>query len=52
MKEIKDYQIKCRMTQTEKEQIFKYCELHGLSISEFIRMACNKIFDKEEGKNV
>ena len=48
MKENKDYQIKCRLTQTEKERIFEYCERHGISLSEFVRMACDRIFATED----
>lgn len=48
MKENKDYQIKCRLTQTEKERIFDYCERHDMTLSEFIRMACDRIFGIQE----
>ena len=52
MKENKDYQMKCRLTQTEKERIFEYCEKHGMSISEFVRMACDRIFSIQEEENL
>ena len=48
MKETKDYQMKCRLTQTEKEKIFAFCEKHNMSISEFVRFACEKVFSQEE----
>ena len=47
MKEIKDWQMKCRLTQTEKQKVLDYCEKHDMTISEFIRQACNKIFQEE-----
>lgn len=48
MKENKDYQIKCRLTQKEKERVFEYCERHDITLSEFIRMACDRIFAMED----
>lgn len=42
MKEIKDIQIKVRISATEKEIIDSYCEEHGLTISNFLRAAINK----------
>lgn len=48
MKETKDYQIKCRLTQKEKERVFEYCERHDITLSEFIRMACDRIFAMED----
>lgn len=48
MKEVKDCQVKVRITTREKEQILKYCEKHNMTVSEFIRFACFKIFQKED----
>ena len=48
MKEVKDCQVKVRITTREKEQILEYCEKHNMTVSEFIRFACFKIFQKEE----
>lgn len=48
MKEVKDYQMKCRLTQTEKERVLEYCEKHNMSISDFVRYACERIFYYEE----
>lgn len=45
-KEIKDCSIKVRITKSEKEQIDAYCDKHGLSISELIRLALEKEFRK------
>lgn len=48
MKETKDYQMKCRLTQAEKEKVFAFCEKHNMSVSEFVRFACEKVFSQEE----
>ena len=48
MKEIKDVQIKVRITPTEKEQIMKYCEKYSISVSNFLRMGIEKILSQEE----
>lgn len=45
--ENKDQQIKFRLTQTDKEKILTYCEKHDMTVSEFVRFACEKIFQKE-----
>lgn len=44
--EIKTWQLKCRFTPAEKEKILKYCEEHNMSISDFVRFAVSKIFEK------
>lgn len=46
MKEVKDIQIKVRITPTEKEKIMKYCETSDLTISQFLRMAINEVLNK------
>ena len=46
--EIKDWQMKCRLTQTEKERVLQYCEKHNMTISEFVRFACEKIFQEDK----
>lgn len=43
MKEIKDVQVKVRITPGEKAKILEYCELHSLTISQFLRMAINEV---------
>lgn len=45
-KENKTWQLKCRFTPAEKEKIFKYCEEHDMSISDFVRLAINRVFEK------
>ena len=46
MKEEKlDNSIKFRLSQANKERIIEYCKVHGMSISDFVRWACNKIFE-------
>lgn len=44
MTENKTWQMKCRLTPTEKDKIMAYCEEHNMTISEFVRFACEKIF--------
>ena len=39
MKENKDYQIKVRLTQTERAQVQEYAAAHSLTISELVRQA-------------
>lgn len=46
--ENKDWQMKCRLTQTEKEKVLAYCEKHHMSISEFVRLACERIIQEEK----
>lgn len=48
--EIRDWQMKCRLTQREKAQVLEYCEKHDMTISEFVRYACETIFQKEVKK--
>jgi hypothetical protein len=40
MKEIKDCQLKFRLTAEQKRRILEYCEKHDMNVSEFIRFAC------------
>lgn len=44
MKEAKTETIKFRLTEEQKEQIDSYCRKHNLTVSEFVRYACAKIF--------
>lgn len=39
MKDNKDCQIKVRITASQKEQIERYCEISGLNVSQFLRLA-------------
>lgn len=48
MKEIKQFQLKVRVTSSEKDKIQKYCEEHNLTISDFLRVAANKILKEEK----
>lgn len=43
MKENKDHQIKVRVTALQKEEIEQYCEINGMTISQFLRMAIEEI---------
>lgn len=45
MFENKDIQLKFRVTPTEKEKIMEYCELHDLTISEFLRLATAELLN-------
>lgn len=45
---VKDWQMKCRLTQKQKEQVLDYCKRYDISISEFVRMAVNRIFGMED----
>ncbi len=45
MKENKEFQIKCRVTASQKEQLQKYCETAELSISEALRLAINELIN-------
>lgn len=47
-KNTKDWQMKCRFTQEEKDQILDYCAQHNINISEFVRIAVSRILNKEE----
>lgn len=47
MKDIKESTIKFRLTAAQKEQIEEYCEKYGMTLSEFARMACERVFQKE-----
>lgn len=40
-------QMKFRLSAEMKEQIMEYCEKHNMSVSEFLRFACNEIFQQE-----
>ena len=48
MKQNKDSQIRIRLTTEQKEQIKEYCAKHNITISEFIRFTCEKIFNTEK----
>ena len=40
--------LEFRLTVEEKQKITDYCVKHNMSMSDFVRMACQMIFDKEE----
>lgn len=40
-------QVKFRLSAEMKQQIMDYCQKYDMSVSEFLRYACEKIFDKE-----
>ena len=51
MKEIKDIQIKVRITPTEKEKIMEYCEINNLTVSQFLRMAISEVLGGRNNGN-
>ena len=46
MKDNKDYQLKARFTADQKQKILDYCEQYNMTVSEFIRFACEKLFQE------
>ena len=42
MKENRDYQLKVRLTNSEKEMLIQAAERAGMSISEYVRMTLYK----------
>ena len=50
MKEVKDKQLKFRVSATEKETIEKYVEEHGMTVSELLRAALNRFMAIDEKK--
>lgn len=48
MKETKDYQLKVRLTNREKEMLVEAAAAANMNISEFVRMA---LYQKFGGKN-
>lgn len=46
MKEVKNTQIQIRISPEEKELIQAQAKQKGMSVSEFIRWACEKVFEK------
>ena len=51
MKEIKDKQLKFRVSAKEKETIKKYAEEHEMTVSELLRAALNRFIAIEKGEN-
>lgn len=47
MKENKTFQIKFRLTASQKEQIDKYAASAGLNISEVMRLAITELLNKK-----
>ena len=47
MKENKTVQIKFRLTNSQKEQIEKYCVANGLNVSQFMRLAVDELINKK-----
>lgn len=47
MKEIKEFQIKVRITANQKSAIDKYCADNGLNLSQFLRMAIDETINRK-----
>lgn len=48
MKETKEFQLKMRVTKSEREQIVEYCENHKMTISDLLRISVRKFLGKGE----
>ena len=46
--DIKSWQMKCRLTEADKQRVLDYCKEHNMTISEFVRFACETIFNQKE----
>lgn len=47
MKENKEFQVKFRITASQKAQIEQYCAAHNLNTSQLLRLAIQEFFNKE-----
>lgn len=47
MKENKTYQLKVRLTETERERLQDYAAAHGMTISELVRMALDRVMSEK-----
>lgn len=45
MKETRDYQLKVRLTETERQKLFDYAAAHGMKISDVVRLALYRIME-------
>ena len=48
MKDNKDKKIEVRLTEKEKEQLKAYAEKHHMTMSEVVRVFCEKIFQEDD----
>ena len=48
MKDNKDKKIEVRLTEKEKEQLKAYAEKRHMTMSEVIRVLCEKIFQEDD----
>ena len=51
MRENKEFQIKFRLTASQKAQVDKYCAAHNINTSQLMRLVLNEYFNKENNKN-
>jgi hypothetical protein len=47
-KETKEFQLKVRVSNSEKDVIQGYCERHNMTISGFLRVAANRLLKEEK----
>lgn len=45
---MKDESIKFRLTKEEKQRIKEYAQAHEMTISDFVRWACEMVFQNQE----
>lgn len=52
MKENKTFQVKCRLTASQKKQIEEYAAASGLNLSEVVRLALQELIKNGGNQNV
>lgn len=52
MKENKEFQIKFRLTASQKAQIEEYCAANALNISQFLRLAVAEFFASRQAYKI
>ena len=50
-KELKDCYLRVRVTENFRRKITEYCDNYDITISEFLRLACEEYLCFREGKN-
>lgn len=45
MKENRDYQLKVRLTNSEREKLVEYAQAHSMNISDVVRMALYRLME-------
>ncbi len=52
MKENRDYQLKVRLTNSEKEKLLEYAAAHELTISDLVRAAIYRFIGGKQNENI